>query len=133
MWNNAKGALDIIVLIFSMIAVVGLAYVASKWLSRRFAPQGMGRGVKIIDRTFLSQDKSLLIIKVIDRYMLISVTSQSIQKLCDIEATEVQNYINTPREEAPSFAAILQDSLKGAMSKYGVKKGQEGEDGKHNQ
>lgn len=107
--TDNKGIFDLITLLFSMGGIVVAAYIGTRWLSRNISPQSGSQTVKIIDRVFISQDKSLMVIQVINRYMLISVSAGSIQKLCDIDPLEIEGLKSSPAE--PGFAELFKSRL----------------------
>lgn len=112
-----KGMFDLITLLFSMGGIIVAAYLGTRWLSRNISLQSGSQTVKIIDRVFITQDKSLMVIQVIDRYMLISVTSGSIQKLCDIDPQELEGLKAVP--DQPGFADLLRGRLLDRLSGLG--------------
>ncbi|GEM_PF-645713 len=129
--TDNRGIFDLITLLFSMGGIVVAAYIGTKWLSRNISPQSGSQTVKIIDRVFISQDKSLMVIQVVGRYMLISVSSGSIQKLCDIDPLEMEGLKAAPAE--PGFADLLKSRLLHKLSTQGNGKQEEDHGGSSNQ
>ena len=81
--------MDWIQWLLSFIGVMGLMAVlfyALRKLNKRISTGG-GR-LKVLDRISIGRDGMLLVISVCGRVMLVGVTSQRIEKLCDLDVTE---------------------------------------------
>lgn len=85
--------------LLSFIGVLGLIFVlfyALRRLNKRVTISG-GR-LKVLDRISIGRDGMLLVVSVCGSVMLIGVTSQRIEKLCDLDVTEEEYSAN--RENA---------------------------------
>ena len=81
--------MDWIQWLLSFIGVLGLIAVlfyALRKLNKRISTGG-GR-LKVLDRISIGRDGMLLVISVCGKVMLVGVTSQRIEKLCDLDVTE---------------------------------------------
>ena len=81
--------MDWIQWLLSFIGVLGLIAVlfyALQKLNKRISTAG-GR-LKVLDRISIGRDGMLLVVSVCGKVMLVGVTSQRIEKLCDLEITE---------------------------------------------
>ena len=97
--------MDWIQWLLSFIGVLGLMAVlfyALKKLNKRVATGG-GR-LKVLDRISIGRDGMILVVSVCGRVMLIGVTSQRIEKLCDLDVTE-EEY--SPGQQNPDFMSVF--------------------------
>ena len=81
--------MDILWVVFSLIGVLGLFFVliyALRKLNRGISVMSGGK-MRIIDRVSVGRDGMLLVVSVAGKLMLVSATSQRIEKLCDLEMT----------------------------------------------
>lgn len=126
MWDNLAAFFSVIFAIFIMVLVLVLAYFTTKLVGRRMSSQNSGGGnIKILDRAALGQDKALLIVQTAGKTMLVGVTAQHIEKLCDIDAENLAAPVQSP--EFGSFSDALKKALKdnfgSSMEKRSRKKG----------
>ena len=107
---------EILVAILSLLGVIALIFLtfyASRALHRRMYTFS-GKHIRIIEREMLSQDKSLVIVKAGDKYMLLGVTPQHIDKLCDFDESEIETIEEIPTNESGTFL----DNLKKATVEH---------------
>lgn len=80
--NASAGTLSTVSYVFSLLLtfaiVVGLAYLTSKFLSRRLAPAMQGSRMLIRDVVSLGANKSLYLVEIGNKVFLLGVTEQSI-------------------------------------------------------
>ena len=80
--NASAGTLSTVSYVFSLLLtfaiVVGLAYLTSRFLSRRLAPTMQGGRMLIRDAVSLGVNKSLYLVEIGDKVFLLGVTEQSI-------------------------------------------------------
>ncbi|MFZ2538302.1 MAG: flagellar biosynthetic protein FliO [Oscillospiraceae bacterium] len=101
---------ELIYLVIVLVGVVALAYYVSKWLSKRCAVQGQNtKYLKVIDRIALGQDRTLCIVQVGDKAMLLGVTQHNIGKICDIN---IEDLPKVQSGQGTSFANTLKNTLK---------------------
>ena len=95
--------------LLSFIGVLGLIFVlfyALRRLNKRVSVSG-GR-LKVLDRVSIGRDGMLLVVSVCGRVMLIGVTNQRIEKLCDLEVTEEEYTANRENTDFVSvFSAMM--------------------------
>ena len=94
--------------LLSFIGVLGLIFVlfyALRKLNKRVTVSG-GR-LKVLDRISIGRDGMLLVVSVCGSVMLVGVTSQRIEKLCDLDVTEEEYSANRENTDFMSvFSAI---------------------------
>lgn len=84
--------MDYFQMIMALIGVLALVFVIF-WLMKRFNARVTltdSRHLKVLERVNLGPDKMLLIVSVCGKCMLLGVTSQSTEKICDLDETEEQ-------------------------------------------
>ena len=70
-----------------------LTYFAARWMNNRFSSGGIfgsgQRSVKIIECIGIAQDKQLMIVSVGRKLMLLGVTPNSVNKICDLDEEDL--------------------------------------------
>ena len=97
--------MDWIQWLLSFIGVLGLIAVlfyALKKLNKRISTAG-GR-LKVLDRVSIGRDGMLLVVSVCGKVMLVGVTSQRIERLCDLDVTEEEYSAD---RQAADFASVF--------------------------
>lgn len=97
--------MDWIQWLLSFIGVLGLIFVLFyflKKLNKRISVSG-GR-LKVLDRIGIGRDGMLLVVSVCGKVMLVGVTSQRIDKLCDLEITEEEYAAD---RQSTDFVSVL--------------------------
>lgn len=80
-----------------IIGLIFLTYYASRWLNKRMY-NSKGKSIKIVEREMLSQDKYLAVVKVGSKLMMIGVTGHHIDKICDLEESDLCSYLTEKQE-----------------------------------
>ncbi|MGN0577324.1 MAG: FliO/MopB family protein [Ruminiclostridium sp.] len=118
--------MDILWVVFSLIGVLGLFFVliyALRKLNRGISVMSGGK-MKIIDRVSVGRDGMLLVVSVAGKLMLVSATSQRIEKLEDLDMTaeeyaaQQNGAVNTGMSFGQALSAVM-----------GRKKGEEKDNG----
>ena len=86
-----KEILTIIISLLGIIGLIFLTYYASKWLNNRFSATS-ARSIKVLERTNFSQDKSIVIVKVGGKHMLLGVTQHHIDKIADLDPSDITEH-----------------------------------------
>ena len=97
--------MDWIQWLLSFIGVLGLIAVmfyALRRLNKRISTGG-GR-LKVLDRVSIGRDGMMLVVSVCGKVMLVGVTSQRIEKLCDLDVTE-EEY--SAGQQSPDFMSVF--------------------------
>ena len=82
--------MDYFQMIMALVGVLALVFVIF-WVMKRFNARVNltdSRHLKVLERVNLGPDKMLLIVSVCGKCMLLGVTSQSTEKICDLDETE---------------------------------------------
>ena len=96
--------------LLSCVGVIGLIFFlfyALKKLTKKVSVTS-GSKLRVLDRVSLGRDSMLLVISVAGKLMLIGVTPQRVEKLCDLEQSE-EDYLSGA--QAQDFRSVLADLL----------------------
>ncbi len=113
--------LEIIFIIIVLAGVCVLAFYSTKFIAKSYQQKGLGDNIKLRDRVMLSYDKSLLIVSVGDKTLLLSVTKDKIELLSELNESTLQE---PPQATNMDFATILKNT---ALSKFMVQKEEGGD------
>ncbi len=108
-----KEILLAILSLMGVIALIFLTFYASRALHKKMY-NFSGKHIKVVEREMLSQDKSLIVVKAGEKYMLLGVTSQHIDKLYEFSEGEFSEEAEIPRNENGTFL----DNLKKATAEH---------------
>lgn len=96
--------------LLSFIGVIGLIFFlfyALKKLNKGISVKS-GNRLKVLDRVNIGRDSMLLIVSVCEQVMLLGVTSQRVEKLCDLDISE-KEYLSM--EQTPDFKTVLSSAF----------------------
>ncbi|MEA5010151.1 MAG: flagellar biosynthetic protein FliO [Angelakisella sp.] len=115
--------LSALFMLIVFIGVLVLAYLATKFIGKRYSVPGLSaNNIKIIDKVYFGQDRALIIVQVTGKTLLIGTTAHHIEKICDIDA----ELLNKPEPRSPqAFSQTFKQVLN---NNWGI--GQDGEDDK---
>ena len=91
-----------------------LSYFAARWLNNRFNTGMFGSGqrsVKIIECIGIAQDKQLIIVSVGRKLMLLGVTPNSVNKICDLEEEDLASENDADIPSEPGFMKSLKKAF----------------------
>lgn len=115
-------ASDMIPLILSLVAIVGvlyLCYLLSRYLAKKANSVANTANIQILERVALAQDKGLAIARICGSYYLIGFSAERVEILQELDQTEI-------RPAAPgvgrNFADALSTALKGRLDWTGNEK-----------
>lgn len=95
-------------------AILYLAYISSKYIGKSSMALSQSKYLKTLDRTPLSQDKSLAVVQAGDKYFLIGITPNSINKIAELDSEDL---VEIPEnKEKP-----MQPNFKDTLLKFGSK------------
>lgn len=97
-----------------VIGIVVLAFYSTKWLGKRAGTPLRSRNLAVIDRITLGQDKSIAIIKVNEKYLLVGIASNGITNLGELRGEDIAQLPATPG------TINFSDALKESLKKYGL-------------
>lgn len=102
-------------MIMSLIGVLAIVFVlfgAMKYLNKRVAINSTGN-MKIIERVNLAQDKMLLLVSVCGKCMVLCVTPNGCDKVCDVDMTEEELLASGQNTDfTAAFKGIFKEKMK---------------------
>ena len=107
-WGGVLSFLGVIVV---LVFILFLAYWCTKFIGKKYGAQYMhGRHIEVVERVMLEQDRTLYIIRLKDKMLLLRVTAHHIEKL---EELDPLLYANLPEQpiDADGFSSLLKDAL----------------------
>ncbi len=102
---------EVFTVICALLGIIGLlflAFYASRWLNKHFNGGGFGGSrkiIKIIECTGVAPDKQLMIVEVGSKRMLIGITPNSVNKICDLDEDDILLYENSDSDTVPAVHA----------------------------
>lgn len=122
----------VICALLGIIGVLFLTFYASKWLNKH-RMNGFGsqnRSIKIVEYVGIAQDKQLMIVIVGGKKMLIGVTANAVNKICDLDDEDISIPAETDSAEESGFMQSLRkafsDRNKTTEAETFVKKNEDG-------
>lgn len=119
MGEQLKAIMTVAGTLLLMVLVFVGAYYASRMVGGNMnRSRGSSKGrIEILDRTIMGKDQSLLIVRVAGKVLLLSVTSQQIQKVDELDP----NLFSEEHEVPPTmdFKTVLKDAWKQRTGKQG--------------
>jgi flagellar biosynthetic protein FliO len=114
--------------LIGIIAVIFFAYWAVSWFGKKYKNSlSSGKNVKILERTMLGQDKSLVLAQMKDKVYLLGVTNNGIEILDTLDAAEFpaseENGTKSDFSEILSSMMMQQLPFKGKLKDFKEKRG----------
>lgn len=112
--------LALVGMLVAMAAVLGLAYLFTRYVAARGLVGGMpsapGRRMKVLDQLPLGKDQKLALVQAGERYFLLGVTPAGMTNLAELTAEEAALWSQTAeggdQPHPPSFRDALLGQLK---------------------
>ena len=99
------------------VFVVGLAYFAARFLGGHFAQQQLGYGGRVLSHLPLGPNRSVCVVEMADRVLLLGVTEHSITLLSEItDAAEIDKLRREP-SSSPVVPEMFSQQL-GTLSEF---------------
>jgi len=116
--NDWSEPLSIIGTIILMIAVFAAAYYVSKYVAKHYKPNyGFSKNITVIDSTLISKDRSLLLVKVGGKTLLIGSTPNEFTLLSELDAEQFAASFETAQAPQNDFISTFRNVLKGIIKK----------------
>ncbi len=104
MFNDTGGFFSVIFALLMVVGILFLAYYVTRWLGKRTTIQSGSQHIKVLDRTFIGQDKCILIVNIKGRVLALAMTSHAVEILCELNADD---FPSAPEPDT-SFSTLLQ-------------------------
>ena len=116
--NAGSAIYGILYFLFMTTVILGAAYYVTKYLARKGLNPANNKNLKIIETVNLGIDKSILLVKVGEQYLLLGSTQKNITLLTAVEQEKLkisntsEAYSNLDGESIESYMNKLQDGDK---------------------
>jgi flagellar biogenesis protein FliO len=104
--SNASFVLMLFQTLLALAFVCGLAYALFRWVLPRLqgvTGAGAGSMVRIVDRVGLDTRKSLYVIEVAGRWLLVASSESGVQLISELDATSAEEAAETIERMRPNF------------------------------
>lgn len=128
---------EVFTVVCALLGIVGLmflAFYASRRLGKYFNGGGFGgsrKMIKIIECTGVAPDKQLMIVEVGNKVMLIGISPNSVNKICDLDREDIELYESGDTVPAVPAETGFMKSLKRAFAERSRDNIQNKEDGRN--
>ncbi len=113
---------EVFTLVISLAGVIALilaTYFGLKWLNRK-VNLSPGSIIRVVERINLGPDKALIIISLGQKYMLLGISQQHVEKICDLDNDEINRIIEDKKEHGREpFAQQLMKAFTAKKSEKG--------------
>lgn len=99
--------------VVGIVVVLVLAYYGSKWLSKRYMSMAGSKHIRIIERTPIAQDKSIVIADILGSKYILGISGQQITLLKDLGELDIPS--DNP-DQVREFSEIFKEMLKAPVS-----------------
>lgn len=106
------------------VVILYLAYITTRYIGKKYSVNtGMsGKNIRILDTVRLSQDKLLMIVKAGNKTVLIGVSKEHMEYICDVDEsqlTETGTGLEVPvtPDFVQAFKTVLGDKIKNLSKK----------------
>jgi flagellar biosynthetic protein FliO len=109
----------VVKLVFSMILIVGLIYLSMNFLkklnARSSKGEALGDFVKVLNRTFIAPKQSLLVVRIGDKYAVLSATESNISLIREVNQEEIDKLDKIGKSGDTSPRQKFTDIFKGMI------------------
>ncbi len=119
--------MDLIWVIFSLIGILGLFFLLIYGLNKLNKKIGVitGSKMRILDRVTIGRDGMIFVVSVGGKLMLLSATSQHIEKICDLDMSPDEytaQLQNDSQQLQNSFASFFANAMNKRSKEPGSEK-----------
>lgn len=109
----AGSILELVVLLIIFVLILFAAYYVSKWIGKKGMPGSRKGNIELIEAFRLNQTKQILIIRAGVKYLLVGITKDNMEFLCEMKEDELD--FTKPDAEAGNdltFRDVMKQVLK---------------------
>lgn len=89
-----------------MVVVIFAAYIAARWISLKYEKMSSGKYIEQLDRVFVGRDRSVIIIRVGQKVLLLSCSAQGTTLISELDEEDLVP-VKT-QTKADSFSSIME-------------------------
>ena len=121
-----KDVFTVIISFAGVCLLIFATYYGLKWMNKR-TNFGSGGMLKVIEKINIGADKALMIIAIGEKYILVGVSQQHVEKVCELDSDSINTLIEEKNAHIKEpFAAQF---LKAAAARKGKKGGENNDAG----
>lgn len=94
-----KELLHIIFIILGFVIVLFLAKFTTKFLGKKMSYSKTTKHIRVVDRMFIGNDKSICIIQIGNRFFAVGITNQHVDLICELSEADLMPL--SVEEESP--------------------------------
>ena len=110
--------IKVIVSLIGIVILILATYFGAKWMTRKVQTRP-GSIIKVIDRVNLTQDKSVVVITVGQKCMLLGVSPSHVEKIEELDKDEIMSDQKTVSTERPTFTQAMVQVISEKVGKKG--------------
>ena len=113
-----ENGLTLLWMLVAVVVVLGLAYLATRWISTRGIGGIMGAGsageFSVLHQIVVGRNERLLLVRLGERCLLLGVTAGGISLLKELEPEEAEYWLRSKTQPngAPSFLDVIRENFK---------------------
>jgi len=111
--------------LLAVVAVVVMAFLTSRLVSRRFGSLNGGRYLRVVDRLVVGQGQQILLLETGGRILCLGISGQTMATLCQLEPGQLTDISRQP--PAGDFTGAFLAALKKKLPGYGAQDEGEGD------
>lgn len=100
--------LHIILLLVAFIAILVAAYFVTRFLGFKTLQAGTSKYMKIVDRIFIGNDKSICLVQVGNHFYLIGITNHHIECIAELDKKDLVPF----QQKQVTFSGLLNKYMK---------------------
>ena len=89
-----------------MVVIIFAAYIAARWISLKYEKMSSGKYIEQLDRVFVGRDRSVIIIRVGQKVLLLSCSAQGTTLISELDEEDLVP-VKT-QTKADSFSSIME-------------------------
>lgn len=125
---NDSAAGRVFTVLFTLVifvVILYLAYLTTKYIGNKYSVNSgiNGKNIKILDTVRLSQDKLLMIVKTGNKAVLMGISKDHMEYICDVDESQLQiqeggtGEVPSVPDFAQAFKTVLGDKMKNFTKK----------------
>ncbi len=111
--NSVQSLFELLGLILIFVIVLAVCYFTTKFVAGRQLVQKKMGNFEVVETFPIAQNKYLQLIRMGNKYVVISVTKESVNYITELDETEVCRIQNNTQVSGKSFKEILSGFSKG--------------------
>ena len=112
------GIFKVILSLVGIVILILATYFGMKWMTKKVQTRP-GNIIKVVERVNLTQDKSIVIVTVGEKCMLLGVSPSHVEKIQDLDKDEITSIQIASSLERPTFTQAMAQVISEKAKKRG--------------